>query len=66
MPLKTINFRSIIKAATFCCLFLASAVHAQEIIPDEEAPSIKSKDSTVNTTRIKADGVGAVVGGAVL
>ncbi|MFP4846381.1 peptidylprolyl isomerase [Winogradskyella sp. PE311] len=62
MPLKTINFRSIIKAATFCCLFLASALHAQEIIPDEEAPSIKSKDSTVNTTRIKADGVGAVVG----
>jgi peptidyl-prolyl cis-trans isomerase SurA len=62
MPLKTINFRFIIKAAGYCCLSFFAALHAQEIIPDEVTPSIKVKDSTTNATRIKADGVGAVVG----
>ncbi|MFC0605565.1 peptidylprolyl isomerase [Winogradskyella pulchriflava] len=62
MPLKTINFRYIIKAASFCCIFLFGAVNAQEIIPDEAPPLAKKKDSIVNKTRIKADGVAAVVG----
>ncbi|WP_299116534.1 peptidylprolyl isomerase [uncultured Winogradskyella sp.] len=61
MPLKTINFKYIIKAVCLYCFFLFGALHAQEIIPDEE-PTLKKKDSVVNPTRIKADGVAAVVG----
>ncbi|WP_430467851.1 peptidylprolyl isomerase [Winogradskyella ouciana] len=62
MQLKTINFRYITSTAAFCCMFFFGFVHSQEIIPDEETPKIKAKDSIVNQTRIKADGVAAVVG----
>jgi peptidyl-prolyl cis-trans isomerase SurA len=61
MPLKTINFRYIIKTVSFCCFFICGVLNAQEIIPDE-TPLVKQKDSVINTTRIKADGVAAVVG----
>jgi peptidyl-prolyl cis-trans isomerase SurA len=62
MPLKTINFKSIIKTVSLCCFFLSGAIYAQEIIPDE-TPTLKvKKDSVVNQSRIKADGVAAVVG----
>jgi len=43
-------------------MFFFGFIHSQEIIPDEETPKIKAKDSIVNQTRIKADGVAAVVG----
>ena len=61
MPLKTINFRYIIKAVYVYCFLFIGVVQAQEIIPDE-TPTVKKKDSVVNTERIKADGVAAVVG----
>lgn len=61
MPLKTINFRYITRTVSFYCFFLFGALNAQEIIPDEK-PTLKVKDSVVNQTRIKADGVAAVVG----
>ncbi len=61
MPLRTINFRYITKTVGVYCFFLLGALHAQEIIPDEK-PTLKVKDSVVNKTRIKADGVAAVVG----
>lgn len=60
MLLKTISSRYIIKTASLSCFFLFGVVNAQEIIPDEEP--VKVKDSVVNKTRIKADGVSAVVG----
>lgn len=62
MQLKTINSRYITNTVAFCCIFFLGFVHSQEIIPDEETPSIKAKDSVVNKSRIKADGVAAVVG----
>lgn len=61
MPLKTINSRYIIKIVALSCFIAFNVSNAQEIIPDE-TPVLKKKDSVVNSTRIKADGVAAVVG----
>ena len=62
MQLKTINFKYITSTVVFCCMSLFGYVHSQEIIPDEETATIKAKDSVGNKSRIKADGVAAVVG----
>lgn len=62
MPLKTINSRFIIKASLLFCLFTYNSINAQEIIPDEVAAVVKKKDSVVIQSKIKADGVAAVVG----
>ena len=61
MQLRTINFKSITKALSLCCFLYVSTIGAQEIIQDEVVKE-KVKDSVVNTTRVKADGVAAVVG----
>lgn len=61
MPLKTINFKFITRAVFLFCLTVYSFGNAQEIIEDD-APKTVEKDSTVHSTRIKADGVAAVVG----
>ena len=61
MPLKTINFRFINRVAILCALIAFNFLNAQEIIPDE-SPITKKKDSVINTSRVKADGVAAVVG----
>ena len=61
MQLRTINFKSITKALSLCCFLYVSTISAQEIIQDEVVKE-KVKDSVVNTTRVKADGVAAVVG----
>ncbi|WP_418514163.1 peptidylprolyl isomerase [Corallibacter sp.] len=61
MQLRTINFKSITKALSLCCFLYVGTIGAQEIIPDEVVKE-KVKDSVVNTTRVKADGVAAVVG----
>ncbi|WP_246035921.1 peptidylprolyl isomerase [Winogradskyella algicola] len=63
MQLRIINFKSITKAISLCCFLCFGTIGAQEIIPDEvETVKEKAQDSVVNTTRIKADGVAAVVG----
>ncbi|WP_282044459.1 peptidylprolyl isomerase [Winogradskyella flava] len=61
MPLKIINFRYITRAAILSCFFAFNSLNAQEIISDEDTVA-KKKDSVINTSRIKADGVAAVVG----
>ena len=67
MPLKTINSKFIIKAALLVCFISFNFINAQEIIEDEKpAPVEQPKDSVVNQTRIKADGVAAVVGDFIL
>ena len=62
MPLKTINSKFIIKAIVLFCFISFNVVNAQEIIDDEKPQLEKPKDSVVNKTRIKADGVASVVG----
>ncbi|RED38611.1 periplasmic chaperone for outer membrane proteins SurA [Winogradskyella eximia] len=62
MRLKTINSKFIIKAALLVGFMSFNFSNAQEIIEDEAPQVEKAKDSVVNTTRIKADGVAAVVG----
>ena len=62
MPLKTINFKPITKVAFIFCVTVLSLGNAQEIIQDEQPEKVKEKDSTTSQTRIKADGVAAVVG----
>ena len=62
MPLKTINSKFITKAIVLFCFITFNVVNAQEIIDDEKPEIEKPKDSIVNKTRIKADGVAAVVG----
>jgi peptidyl-prolyl cis-trans isomerase SurA len=62
MPLKTINSKFIIKALFLCCFISFNCVNAQEIIEDEKPQPEKPKDSIVQKSRIKADGVAAVVG----
>ncbi len=62
MPLKTINSKFIIKAIVLFCFISFNVVNAQEIIDDEKPQVEKPKDSVVNKTRIKADGVASVVG----
>ena len=61
MRLRIINFKYITKAIGLCCLMFFGTIGAQEIIPDEEEVK-QVKDSIINSTRIKADGVAAVVG----
>jgi peptidyl-prolyl cis-trans isomerase SurA len=63
MLLKTINSKFIISAILLVCFSASNYVNAQEIIEDEK-PLLqeKSKDSVVNKSRIKADGVASVVG----
>lgn len=66
MLLKTINSKFIIKATLFVCFMSFSFINAQEIIEDEKPVEEKVKDSVTNKTRIKADGVAAVVGDFIL
>ena len=65
MQLKTINLKSIIKAALFCAVFTflnLNIIHAQEII-EEEIKDLKTKTDTLQPSdRVKIDGVAAVVG----
>ncbi|WP_317047179.1 peptidylprolyl isomerase [Winogradskyella tangerina] len=53
--------KSIIKLFSLSCFLFVGFVNGQEIIPDD-VPIKKEKDSVINKTRIKADGVAAVVG----
>ena len=62
MLLKTINTKFTIKAAFLVCFISLNIINAQEIIDDETPLVEQPKDSVVNKTRIKADGVAAVVG----
>ncbi|MGJ8550516.1 peptidylprolyl isomerase [Winogradskyella wichelsiae] len=62
MLLKTINTKFTIKAAFLVCFISFNIINAQEIIDDETPLVEQPKDSVVNKTRIKADGVAAVVG----
>lgn len=62
MLLKTINSKFIIKATLLVCFISFNFINAQEIIDDEVPQVEQPKDSIVNKTRIKADGVAAVVG----
>lgn len=62
MPLKTINSKFIIKAALLVGFISFNFSNAQEIIDDEKPSVEQPKDSVVNQSRIKADGVAAVVG----
>lgn len=66
MPLKTISFKFIIKATLLVCFMSFNFSNAQEIIDDEVPQVEQPKDSVVNKTRIKADGVAAVVGDFIL
>jgi peptidyl-prolyl cis-trans isomerase SurA len=62
MPLQTINFKSITKVILLVCFVSFNFSNGQEIIDDEKPEIVKPKDSVVKKTRIKADGVAAVVG----
>ena len=65
MPLQTTNLKYISSLLGLFCLCFTTIGHAQEILPDEEeeaAPLLKKKDDPGNKSRIKADGVAAVVG----
>jgi len=62
MPLKTINSKFIIKAILLVCFISLNFVNAQEIIDDDKPEAEQPKDTVVNKTRLKADGVAAVVG----
>ncbi len=62
MPLKTINSKFIIKAILLVCFISLNVVNAQEIIDDDKPEAEQPKDTVVNKTRLKADGVAAVVG----
>ncbi|MDP5082322.1 MAG: peptidylprolyl isomerase [Winogradskyella sp.] len=63
MPLKIINSEFIIKALLVMCFIACNFGNAQEIIKDEEPKLLeKPKDTIINKTRIKADGVSSVIG----
>lgn len=63
MLLKTINSKFLSKAVLLVFFISFSFVNAQEIIEDKKPELLeKPKDSVVNQTRIKADGVASVVG----
>lgn len=66
MLLKTINSKFIIKAIVLVCFMSFGFINAQEIIEDDKPAVEKVKDSVTNRTRIKADGVAAVVGDFIL
>ena len=61
MQLRIINFKFITKTLGFCALLSFGVINAQEVIPDEVKKE-KVKDTVINSNRIKADGVAAVVG----
>ncbi|NRD21411.1 peptidylprolyl isomerase [Winogradskyella eckloniae] len=66
MLLRIINSKFINKAILVVCFLAVSLINAQEII-DENKPVVENaKDSVVKKTRIKADGVAAVVGDFIL
>lgn len=60
------NSKFIIKALVLVCFISFNFVNAQEIIDDEKPKVEKPKDSVVKQSRIKADGVAAVVGDFIL
>ncbi len=62
MPSNKINSKLIIKAALLVVFISFNFSNAQEIIDDEKPIVQKTKDTLVNKTRIKADGVAAVIG----
>jgi len=62
MPLKTISFRSITNILSLCALLCVGATNGQEIIPDKVPVKVKDSVKNTNKTKIKADGVAAVVG----
>nr|WP_299101217.1 peptidylprolyl isomerase [uncultured Winogradskyella sp.] len=66
MLLKTINSKFINKATLIVCLLSVSFINAQEIIDEDQPVKEQVADSVVNKTRIKADGVAAVVGDFIL
>jgi len=65
MQLKTINLKSTIRTALFCCIIVLlnfNKISAQEII-EETTTDLKSKKDTLqHSNRQKVDGVAAVVG----
>ncbi|WP_084221485.1 peptidylprolyl isomerase [Winogradskyella sp. PG-2] len=62
MPLQTINFKSITKTILLICFISFNFSNAQEIIDDEKPQLEKTQDTIIKESRIKADGVAAVVG----
>ncbi|WP_439151723.1 peptidylprolyl isomerase [Winogradskyella sp.] len=62
MLLRIINSKFITRVSLALCITLCSFINAQEIIPDDKPTLAKKKDSITSKTRIKADGVAAVVG----
>lgn len=62
MPLRITNLK--FTTSFFCILFCSSilSISAQEIIPDEKPLEEKTKSTSIDSTRIKAEGVAAVVG----
>ena len=63
MPLKINSSKYIIKALLLTCFLSFNFVSAQEIIEDKKPQVLeKAKDSVLNQSRIKADGVASVVG----
>ena len=63
MRLRINSFKYLIKALILTCFVSFNFVSAQEIIEDEKPQVLeKAKDTVVNKTRIKADGVASVVG----
>ncbi len=62
MLLNKINSKLIIKATLLVGFISFNFSNAQEIIEEEVPQVVQTKDTLVNKTRIKADGVAAVVG----
>ena len=65
MQLKTINLKSTIKTALFCCfvvLLNLNIISAQEIIEDQITDLKSKRDTLQQSNRMKVDGVAAVVG----
>ncbi|WP_370391986.1 peptidylprolyl isomerase [uncultured Winogradskyella sp.] len=62
MPLRITNLKFTI--SFFYILFCSSilSISAQEIIPDEKPLEEKTKSTSIDSTKIKAEGVAAVVG----
>ena len=66
MQLRITNFKYITSIFSIIGFLSFGAITAQEIIPDEVKTAPKLKDSITNKTRIKADGVAAVVGESIV
>ncbi|WP_438874719.1 peptidylprolyl isomerase [Winogradskyella pelagia] len=61
MLLKTNNLKFTISLCLMLCITAMADLRAQEIIPDEK-PEIKQDSTEIDPTKIKAEGVAAVVG----